>query len=227
MQRLDDVNEDPLTCRQNPERSKGYDSGTPFVSGAFSLYFCMPYFEFMGAEVDREILTSEFACNLSVCRGACCTVPGGRGAPVREDEVAVMEAAARLVGPMLSERHTRVLEREGPLEGPIGDRTTVCVDGGACVFVAYENSIAFCTIEKLHRLGHFPWKKPLSCHLYPIRVDQGSPPRIRYEEARICQSAKERGRREQTPLLDFLTEALTRAYGPEWLSALRSWKNDR
>ncbi len=187
----------------------------------------MPYFEFHDAEVDREILTTEFACDLSVCRGACCTVPGGRGAPVREDEVAQMNSAARLVGPLLSDRHARVLEKEGPLEGPIGDRTTVCVDGGACVFVAYEDSIAFCSIERLYRQGHFPWKKPLSCHLYPIRIDQGSPARIRYEEAGICQSAKVRGQREKTPLLGFLEEAVTRAYGPEWFSALRSLKHVR
>jgi hypothetical protein len=187
----------------------------------------MAYLEFHGAVVDSDILSTRFACDLAACRGACCTVPGGRGAPIREEEVDLIVAAVPAVRPHLSPKHVEVLDRVGPLEGTLGDRTTVCVDGGACVFVLYEDGIAFCSIERLYRRGEFSWQKPVSCHLYPIRVDQTVPERIRYEEAVICRPALERGQRERVPLLSFLQDAVKRTYGPAWLRDLQSKIVDR
>jgi hypothetical protein len=181
----------------------------------------MPYIEFQGAAVDKKILTTHFACDLSACKGACCTVPGGRGAPVRDEELPYLLKAVQAVLPLLSSRHAEVLQRSGPVEGPPGDRTTVCVDNGACVFVMEQNGIAFCSIESLYRRGEFAWPKPVSCHLYPIRIDQTVPERIRYEEVETCRPARERGQQDHTPLLSFVAHAVERAYGPAWLNALR------
>jgi hypothetical protein len=182
----------------------------------------MAYVEFGGVSLDTKVLTTSFACDLSACRGACCTVPGGRGAPVREDEVELVEKAAVAVLPRLSARHAEVMKTHGALEGPPGDRTTVCVDGAACVFVTYTDGVAVCSIEQLYHESRFPWRKPLSCHLYPIRIDPGTPERVRYEEAPICRGGRDRGEREATRLTDFLREALERAYGMKWTTAARN-----
>lgn len=186
----------------------------------------MAYVEFDGVLLDSRILTTSFACDLGGCRGACCTVPGGRGAPVREDEVQVMMEAAEAVRPFLSSRHQQVLDTQGPLEGPPGDRTTTCVGGAACVFVVEDGGIASCSIERLFRAGRFPWRKPVSCHLYPLRIDPGVPERVRYEEAPICRAGRERGAREGVPLTSFLREALERAYGRAWTDAVNEAAND-
>jgi hypothetical protein len=180
----------------------------------------MAYVEFAGVSLDSRILTTSFACDLQACHGACCTVPGGLGAPVREDEVGMMLKAAEAVRPLLSARHLEVLDAHGPLEGPAGDRTTVCVDGAACVFVIEEGEIALCAIERLYRDGRLSWQKPVSCHLYPIRIDPGSPERVRYEEVPICRGGRQRGERENIRLTDFLREALGRAYDRAWTEAV-------
>lgn len=182
----------------------------------------MPYIEFGGVSLDTKVLTTSFACDLTACRGACCTIPGGRGAPVREDEVAIMHEASTAVRFMLSPAHQEILDARGPLEGPAGDRTTVCVDGAACVFVTDDAGIAVCSIERLYHQGRFPWRKPISCHLYPIRIDGGTPDRLRYEESSICRAARERGEREGIRLTDFLGEALERAFGADWTASARS-----
>lgn len=139
---------------------------------------------------------------------------------MREDEVQVLLRAADAVRDLLSSRHRQVLDTQGPLEGPPGDRTTTCVEGAACVFVVDNGGIATCSIEQLHREGRFPWRKPVSCHLYPIRIDPGTPERVRYEEVPICHAGRERGARENVRLTTFLREALERAYGRAWAEAV-------
>ena len=141
---------------------------------------------------------------------------------MREDEVSWMSRAAETVRELLSPEHQAVLDARGPLEGPLGDRTTVCVDGAACVFVMYDNGVAVCSIERLYLAGRFPWRKPVSCHLYPIRIDDGVPERVRYEEVEICRPGRERGEREGIRLTDFVKDALERIYGPAWASAART-----
>ena len=187
----------------------------------------MPYIEFQGVAVDAKVLRSHFACDLTACKGACCTVPGGRGAPVREEELPFLHKAALAVRPLLSAHHAEVLEQFGPVEGHPGDRTTVCVDHGACVFVMEEDGIALCSIETLYRRGEFAWPKPVSCHLFPIRIDPTVPERLRYEESEICRPARERGTRERMPLLTFVAHAVERAYGPAWLNTLRDMPQRR
>lgn len=173
-----------------------------------------------GISIAPEIAHAQFACDVAACKGACCTVPGGRGAPVREDEVTHLERAAALLGPELSARHQEVLKNDGPTEGVTGSRFTVCVDGGACVFVIVENGIAACAIERAYMHGRFPWRKPVSCHLYPIRVDHGPQEHLRYEVVEACAPAVERGAREGISLLDFTGDALRRAYGDNFVAAV-------
>ena len=166
--------------------------------------------------IDTAIPAARFACDLRQCKGACCTMPGHRGAPLMEAEIAEIEKALPIVLPSLPREHREKIERDGFLQGVAGDWSTNCVNKRACVFVLWENGVAHCSFEKAYHNGKIGWRKPISCHLFPIRVDNGLQERLRLESIPECQPALERGTREGITLVDFLKESLTRAYGSEW-----------
>lgn len=166
--------------------------------------------------VDGPIATTKFACDLGRCNGACCTIPGGRGAPLRDSELDEIREAFPAVKKYLSQEHLQTIEERGLFEGRPGNYTTTCVENRACVFVTFENGIAKCSFEKAYLQNEIGWRKPISCHLFPIRVDEGNQTRLRYEFLAECSPALERGDREGVYLSDFLNEALTRAFGQEW-----------
>jgi hypothetical protein len=166
--------------------------------------------------VDGQIPRVRFACDLAKCKGACCTMPGHRGAPLQESELEEIEKAYPVIRKHLSYRHRDVIEERGLFQGRTGDHTTQVVEGQACVFVTFEDGIAKCAFEKAYLNNEISWRKPISCHLFPIRVDPGIPERLRYEELPVCESALERGERENFPLAEFLKASLVRVYGEEW-----------
>ncbi len=171
--------------------------------------------------VDPSIATVKFACDLSKCRGACCTMPGGRGAPLEENEVEHVRKAERAAAPWLSGEKRHIIRQHGSVEGKPGDRSTRCVDDRDCVFVYYEGEIAKCAMERAWLEGESSFRKPLSCHLFPIRVDElfgGS--RLRYEQIDECEPALERGERGNISLVEFLKEPLVRAFGEEFYEEL-------
>lgn len=176
--------------------------------------------------VDRSITNTQFACDLGRCKGSCCTMPGGQGAPLEEEEVRLVQESEKAALPYLSELNRRVIEIEGSVEGEEGNRTTRCIDDRDCVFVYYEQEIAKCAIERAWREGTIEFRKPLSCHLFPIRVDDlfGSA-RIRYEQISECKPAVERGKKEGIALIDFLREPIIRAFGEEFYEELLKEKN--
>jgi hypothetical protein len=166
--------------------------------------------------IDENIPKAEFACDLARCKGACCTMPGPRGAPLLDEEVAEIEKAYPIVQKYLSFRHRDLIEERGLIQGRAGDHTTQVVEQRACVFAIFENDIAKCAFEKAYLNNEIQWRKPISCHLFPIRVSPGFPQRLRYEKIPECNAAVERGAREQIPLHGFLKESLQRAFGEEW-----------
>ncbi len=166
--------------------------------------------------VEKQIANVQFACDLKRCKGACCTMPGGRGAPLLESEIQELEQAFPIVKKYLPESHLQVIQEQGMYEGFPGYRATVCVDEGACVFVYYEDDIARCSLERAYLNGEIKWKKPISCHLFPIRVSTFPKTTLRYEEIDSCTPAIERGKNEQVELFDFLEEPLTRRFGEAW-----------
>lgn len=175
-----------------------------------------------GLLVNNDVLSTRFACDLCHCRGACCTMPGGTGAPLTDAEVPEVIAAVEAARPYLSTRKRALIDAKGAVEGSPGNYTTRCVDDADCVFVTYDGDIAFCAIERAWREGKTSFRKPLSCHLFPIRVDDlfGSD-RLRYEMIEECAGGVARGRTEGIPLIVFLEEPLTRAFGPEVYEELR------
>ena len=171
--------------------------------------------------VDDSVSGTKFACDLARCKGACCTFPGGRGAPVTDEEARIMERLYPVVASMLPAEHRAVVEREGFVDGDPGDHATPCLNGRACVYVYYEGEIAKCAFEKAYRDGMTDWPKPLSCHLFPIRRGKGGT-EIHVESFSECAPALERGRTEDIPLHRFIAVPLERAFGAHFVETLRT-----
>jgi hypothetical protein len=166
--------------------------------------------------IDENIPKTEFACDLARCKGACCTMPGPRGAPLQDEEVEEIEKAYPVVKKYLTLRHIDLIEERGLIQGRPGDHTTQVVEQRECVFAVFENDIAKCAFEKAFLNHEIQWRKPISCHLFPIRISPGEPRRLRYEKIPECHAALERGEREHIPLHEFLKESLQRAFGTSW-----------
>ncbi|MER3524328.1 MAG: DUF3109 domain-containing protein [Ignavibacteria bacterium] len=168
------------------------------------------------AVVDNAVAHASFCCDLERCKGACCTLEGGRGAPLEDDELLEIEKAYPIVKRYLDDTHIQTIESKGFYEGSPGDYTTMCVEHGACVFVFRENGIAHCSFEKAYLNGETEWRKPISCHLFPLRVRRRGRDFLRYDVIDECAAGRQRGEQEQIALSVFLREALTRKYGRAW-----------
>lgn len=147
---------------------------------------------------------------------------GDAGAPVSEDEIPILRKAYDALKPDLRERAIEVVEEEGLIKrDEQGNGELNCTDGRECVFVTYEkDGTAICAIHKAFVEGRFPWKKPISCHLFPLRIKKiGGRDFVNFEYVpSLCSSACEKGEDEGTYLSDFLEEPLVRRYGSEWFT---------
>ena len=179
-------------------------------------------------EASRELGTTNFACDLSVCHGACCTMPAEAGAPILESEIAELERVFPAVKKYLSDDSLATIAKNGIWQQePDGSYTIPAIRGRDCVFVTYDNDnsrIAYCAIEKAHRAGEIEgFPKPISCHLFPIRIypNGENSYEIVYEEIPECKGGRARGKSTRMPLLDFLESPLVRALGAERVERLR------
>lgn len=169
--------------------------------------------------VHESVAGTKFACNLKACKGACCTFPGGRGAPLRDDEIAEIEKAFPFIESIIPPEHRAAIAAHGLVDGAPGNYATQCVNGKACVFVYYENNIAKCSFEKAFLEQRISWQKPLSCHLFPIRMTKDGKG-IYYEYFSECAPALEHGKSENIRLHHFVEEPLKRACGKEFTEKL-------
>ncbi len=175
--------------------------------------------------IEGNLLNRKFSCDLLKCKGACCSLPGGRGAPLLDDEIEEIRSALPQVIPILGTVNKLVLEREDFFEGERGNYATTCIDDEDCVFVYRENGIAKCALEKAFNEGKTTFRKPISCHLYPIRVNKFGGDSLRYHEIPECRPAVKKGEDENTGVIEFLKSALVRQYGEEWYRKLESISN--
>lgn len=172
--------------------------------------------------VDDSVARTKFSCDLTLCKGACCTFPGGRGAPLRDDEVSFIAQSFPIIEEYLPAEHRAMIQRAGLVDGNPGNYATQCVDGKACVFVYYDGEIAKCAFERAYHEKKISWPKPLSCHLFPIRhrrLDEHAQ-EIHYEYFSECEPALAKGNRENTDLHRFVSAPLQRAFGESWISQL-------
>lgn len=185
---------------------------------------CIPVVQIDDTLVSTDCLTEKFCCDLQACKGICC-VEGDAGAPVELDEVAAMEAALPAVWPLLSASAQAVIDRQGVVyTDEEGDLVTSIVNGKDCVFTCYdENGHCLCAFEKAFREGKTLFYKPLSCHLYPIRLKKiGDGVALNYHRWEVCRMAVEKGRQLGLPVYRFLKEPLVRRFGEAWYAELES-----
>lgn len=172
--------------------------------------------------VSEEIVQKDFLCNLSACKGACC-IAGDAGAPLEEKETKILEEIYPLVKPFLRKKGIEAIERQGTsVIGEDGEFETPLVDGADCAYVTFDNrGTALCGIEEAYNQGEIKWKKPVSCHLYPVRVqDYSEFAAVNYHQWEICDDACTLGKELQVPVYKFVKEALIRKFGEDWFMEL-------
>ena len=172
--------------------------------------------------VSEEIISNDFVCNLSACKGACC-IDGEAGAPLEESELSILESIYPSVKPYLRPEGLTAIEAQGVyIKGVDGDWETPLIDGADCAYVIFDNKgVALCAIEKAYNEGKIDWKKPISCHLYPVRVKQYSDfSAVNYHRWYICDNACSLGKELTVPVYKFVKEALIRKFGHQWYEEL-------
>lgn len=168
--------------------------------------------------VDENIHKTNFLCDLNKCKGGCCTIYGYSGAPLLDEEIPVIQENLRIIKKYLSSESNRILKNEKFYQGEKGDYSTLCIDNRDCIFVYYEDgsNIAFCAIEKAYNNQEINFKKPLSCHLFPIRQGDFGGKSIYYEKMDECKPALKNGKKNKVKIYEMTKESLVRAFGLEW-----------
>ena len=172
--------------------------------------------------ISDEVLTERFICDLQDCMGACC-IEGDAGAPVDLDEVMQLEEVLPEIWNDLSIPARKVINQQGVVYAdPEGQLVTSIVKGKDCVFTCYdEKGCCYCAIEKAFREGKTQFYKPISCHLYPIRIKKvGDMEALNYHRWDVCKAAVLLGQKENVRVYEFLKAPLIRKFGEAWYQEL-------
>ena len=189
--------------------------------------------------VSLEILEKEFCCDLEKCRGCCC-IEGDAGAPLTEEEEKTLKELLPMLLPEMTPEARKAVEEKGmSYRDPDGELVTQIVDGKDCMFARTDHKgWCYCLIEKAFHAGKTTFRKPVSCHLYPVRVKEfaarGNAPAmsaLEYNRWDICHCARVLGKKEHVRLYEFLKEPLIRRFGQEWYDELcltaEEWRKQR
>ncbi len=173
------------------------------------------------ALISEDIKEVHFVCKLSACSGDCC-LEGDAGAPMDEEEISILEDYIDEIKPYMTDKGNLAIDLVGVFDYDTdASYVTPLVDNCECAFVYKENGINFCAIEKAYLEGKIKFKKPLSCHLYPIRLkDIGEFTAVNYDKWSICKPALINGKNLGIPLYKFLKEPLIRKFGEDWYKLL-------
>jgi len=171
--------------------------------------------------ISLDVFEKYFVCDLNACKGACC-VEGDSGAPLLKEEEKTLEEIYEKVKPYMRKEGITEIENQGvAVYDADGDLTTPLVNNCECAFVTFENGITKCSIEKAYLDEKVEFKKPISCHLFPIRIKEYSDfDAVNYEEIKICEPAYKCGSKLEVPVYVFLKEPLIRKYGEAWYKEL-------
>ena len=175
--------------------------------------------------INNEIIENNFTCDLAKCKGACCTMESEFGAPITYEEIAIIEKHLSTIKKYLPKVHSDTIDKNGFWIEKFGETMTRSINNKECVFVTYEGDIAKCGIEKAYMDNKIDFIKPLSCHLFPIRISNFGGPVLRYEKYNECKPALEKGKKTRIKVIDFCREALERAFGKEWFSKTKDATN--
>jgi hypothetical protein len=174
--------------------------------------------------ISENIAEKKFCCDLGKCKGCCC-IEGDAGAPLEKREISILEKIYPQVKPYMEEKGIAEVEKNGVSALDMNDELcTPLVDGRECVYVCWEDGVAKCAIEKAYLDKKIDFQKPVSCHLYPIRVDNYNDFKaVNYHEWDICECAVKLGNEVGEPLYKYLKEPLIRKFGKQWYEELE-WR---
>ena len=178
--------------------------------------------------ISEEILEKEFVCDLTKCKGACC-VEGEAGAPLEVEETKILKEIYPKIKPYMTAQGIDAVQKQGLfVKGADGELETPLIDGADCAYVTFDKKgTALCGIEQAYRDGLISWKKPISCHLYPIRIKNYSAfSAVNFHKWQICDDACSWGEELKVPLYKFVKEALIRKYGEAWYKELEKAAED-
>ena len=172
--------------------------------------------------VSEDIIEKEFMCNLNACKGACC-IDGDAGAPLEKEELKSLEEIFPKVKSFLRKDGLKAIEKQGLYTtNEFGEHETPLINGEDCAYVIFdENNVAMCAIEEAFNQGEINFKKPVSCHLYPVRIQEYNEfSAINFHKWEICDDACALGKELKVPVYKFVKQALVRKYGEAWYSEL-------
>ncbi len=181
--------------------------------------------------VSDQVVEAQFVCDLMKCKGGCCE-DGDAGAPLEKEELEIINNIFETIKPYLTKEGLRWIEKHGRY---LYDRefgwVTPTIEGKMCVYgFRDENGIIKCGIEQAYRDGKIGFKKPISCHLYPITLKEGKKgeyDRVNYEPREtLCKPACAFGKKLKVPVFEFLKEPLIRKYGQNFYNALEKVAQD-
>ena len=173
------------------------------------------------AIISEDIADRCFCCDLGQCRGMCC-VEGDAGAPLDADEADTLNSLLPKIRPYMTAEGIAEVERSGvATHDSEGVLCTPLVNNRECVYAVFENGVALCAIEKAFFDKKINFRKPVSCHLYPLRIDDyGEFQTVNYHSWDVCKSAVCNGEKQGTPLYIYLREPLIRRFGNRWYNEL-------
>ncbi len=171
--------------------------------------------------VSLALIERKFSCDLSVCKGSCCRY-GDTGAPLTPGEAEALDRIWPALMPWLRPEGISTVKKEGTSMKDIeGELVTPLINNEECVYTVMDGDVYKCGIETAWFAGAVDFRKPLSCHLFPVRVKQYRDFRaVNYEEWPICKPGVAAGMNRDTELCIFLGEPLVRAFGKEWYEKL-------
>ena len=173
--------------------------------------------------VRDEIVEIPFSCDLKKCKGACCTLESELGAPVNKEEIDEIRKILPIVKKYLTQTNIDEIEEHGFYEIKDGEMMINSVNNHDCVFSFWDSGIAKCAIERAYFDGKVEFRKPISCHLFPIRVTDFSGDVLRYEKFSECAPALEKGKEENITIAEFCKDSLIRLYGEDWYNKLMNY----
>jgi len=173
--------------------------------------------------ISLDIFDKFFCCDLQACKGVCC-VEGDSGAPIEENEAKIIADIYPIIEPYLRKECIEVIKRDGTtIIDSDGDLVTPLIaENKECVYTVFEDGIAKCAIEKAYLDKKIDFRKPISCHLYPIRIKKLSMyDAVNYHQQKNCSPARNCGNKLNLAVYQFLKEPLIRKYGVEWYKQVK------
>ena len=175
--------------------------------------------------ISDELISEDFVCNISKCKGVCC-VAGEAGAPLDAEETTYLQKNYSKIKPFLNANGIKSIEEQGVyVKGADGEFETPLVGGEECVYTVFSDSgVAECGIENAYKQGVIEFQKPISCHLYPVRIrSYENMVAVNYHSWSICSDACSFGSALKIPVYQFVKAALIRKFGQEWFDVLEAY----